>query len=357
MGEGERERERRRERGGGGAAGEGEAEGLLRGGSGAVPVHAFLVPSTRWTTTTNGFPGTPLHRTVLHSTVLSCSAFHSAAQYCTAFHSTAKCCTVLECCAVLNSTLRLTHVRCSTQHTNQLYSTHQHLPSENACADIWNSTEDVLASMANYLKRNGFQRGQPLGYRVTLPAGFDPQADPPLTPSKGQRHMPLEAWISQHGVVLYSDTEPGSVTVSGRVREGPGYSDERPTSVNGGASEGAGYSDAAMEGRGASAVAFAGSGAGVPLSSTPMRLVGAVTTNSDVQYSTLFSALQYCEVRTVQYSAVHSTLHTSVQLCALLVDTPLLRCNDPAALFLVCRWPPTAQPDCASWHPAISKLY
>lgn len=39
--------------------------------------------------------------------------------------------------------------------------------------DIWGSIPDVMASTANYLAKNGWQRGQPWGVEVTLPADFD----------------------------------------------------------------------------------------------------------------------------------------------------------------------------------------
>jgi lytic murein transglycosylase len=41
--------------------------------------------------------------------------------------------------------------------------------------DIWTSVPDVLASIANYLARSGWQRGLPWGYEVALPQGFDPR--------------------------------------------------------------------------------------------------------------------------------------------------------------------------------------
>ena len=40
-------------------------------------------------------------------------------------------------------------------------------------ADIWTSVPDVLASMANYLQKHGWQPGLPWGFEVTLPPGFD----------------------------------------------------------------------------------------------------------------------------------------------------------------------------------------
>jgi lytic murein transglycosylase len=39
--------------------------------------------------------------------------------------------------------------------------------------DIWNDVPDVLASIANYMKEHGWQRGVPWGFEVTVPAGFD----------------------------------------------------------------------------------------------------------------------------------------------------------------------------------------
>lgn len=56
--------------------------------------------------------------------------------------------------------------------------------------DLVHSVPDALASTANYLKRAGWQSGQPWGYEVRLPAGFD--AD--RAGRKARR--PLRAWIA-----------------------------------------------------------------------------------------------------------------------------------------------------------------
>lgn len=40
-------------------------------------------------------------------------------------------------------------------------------------ADIWNSTADTFASIANYLRENGWQAGVPWGFRAVVPRGFD----------------------------------------------------------------------------------------------------------------------------------------------------------------------------------------
>ena len=39
--------------------------------------------------------------------------------------------------------------------------------------DLWTSVPDVLASIANYLKEHGWQRGQPWGFEVIVPPQFD----------------------------------------------------------------------------------------------------------------------------------------------------------------------------------------
>ena len=39
--------------------------------------------------------------------------------------------------------------------------------------DIWRSMSDALASAANYLKESGWEAGQPWGYEVKMPEGFD----------------------------------------------------------------------------------------------------------------------------------------------------------------------------------------
>lgn len=39
--------------------------------------------------------------------------------------------------------------------------------------DIWNSTDDVFASIANYLVNSGWKSNEPWGIEVTLPADFD----------------------------------------------------------------------------------------------------------------------------------------------------------------------------------------
>lgn len=42
--------------------------------------------------------------------------------------------------------------------------------------DIWRSEADTIASIANYLSRNGWQRGQGWGFKATVPENFDREA-------------------------------------------------------------------------------------------------------------------------------------------------------------------------------------
>lgn len=53
--------------------------------------------------------------------------------------------------------------------------------------DIWDSTADALASAAHYLQASGWRRGQPWGFEVRLPQGFDyAQADMATRKSLGE---------------------------------------------------------------------------------------------------------------------------------------------------------------------------
>lgn len=57
--------------------------------------------------------------------------------------------------------------------------------------DLMDNVDDALASTANYLKRNGWQTGQPWGVEVKLPAGFD-------TKGEGRRNKKtLSTWASR----------------------------------------------------------------------------------------------------------------------------------------------------------------
>lgn len=57
--------------------------------------------------------------------------------------------------------------------------------------DIWGSIPDVMASTANYLARNGWQRGQPWGVEVRLPENFD------YSRTELSTRQSTQAWQSQ----------------------------------------------------------------------------------------------------------------------------------------------------------------
>ena len=55
--------------------------------------------------------------------------------------------------------------------------------------DIWDNRSDVLASIANYLAEAGWQRDEPWGYLVRVPAGFD------AGPSGRDDRRTLAEWV------------------------------------------------------------------------------------------------------------------------------------------------------------------
>jgi lytic murein transglycosylase len=60
-----------------------------------------------------------------------------------------------------------------TQFIPQTYLTTAVDADGDGARDIWNSSEDAIASAANLLRKEGWARGQPWHREVVLPAGFD----------------------------------------------------------------------------------------------------------------------------------------------------------------------------------------
>jgi membrane-bound lytic murein transglycosylase B len=60
-----------------------------------------------------------------------------------------------------------------TQFIPTTYNTHAVDFDGDGRRDIWSSTADALASAAHYLQASGWKAGQPWGFEVTLPGGFD----------------------------------------------------------------------------------------------------------------------------------------------------------------------------------------
>jgi len=66
--------------------------------------------------------------------------------------------------------------------------------------DIWDTPVDVFASIANYLRQNGWQPGQPWSAEVQLPSGFDQSL------VKSRTSKPLNEWLAM-GVKPLSSNE------------------------------------------------------------------------------------------------------------------------------------------------------
>ena len=60
-----------------------------------------------------------------------------------------------------------------TQFIPTTYETHAVDFDGDGRRDIWNSSADALASTAHYLQSSGWKQGQPWGFEVELPSGFD----------------------------------------------------------------------------------------------------------------------------------------------------------------------------------------
>ncbi|AIR89274.1 lytic murein transglycosylase [Pseudomonas cremoricolorata] len=87
-----------------------------------------------------------------------------------------------------------------TQFIPTTYNTHAVDFDGDGRRDIWKSTPDALASTAHYLQSSGWKRGQPWGFEVQVPAGFDYwQAD-------GAQRKPVSQWL-QMGVTLPAGTQ------------------------------------------------------------------------------------------------------------------------------------------------------
>ncbi|MFU2317494.1 lytic murein transglycosylase [Rahnella sp. PCH160] len=72
--------------------------------------------------------------------------------------------------------------------------------------DIWKNTDDVFASTANYLSKEGWKRDQGWGQEVKLPAGFDGN----LTGLKNNQMHPASYW-QQMGITQVDGTPLASV--------------------------------------------------------------------------------------------------------------------------------------------------
>ena len=87
--------------------------------------------------------------------------------------------------------------------------------------DLVDSIPDALASTANYLRRSGWRSGQPWGYEVKLPAGFDASA------AGRTSRRPLSDWVARGvtridgGKITPADTRSAILLPAGRA--GPAF--------------------------------------------------------------------------------------------------------------------------------------
>lgn len=87
-----------------------------------------------------------------------------------------------------------------TQFIPTTYLTHAVDFDGDGRRDIWNSTADALASTAHYLQASGWKRGQPWGFEVQVPAGFD------YWLADGSQRKSVNEWL-QLGVKLPTGTQ------------------------------------------------------------------------------------------------------------------------------------------------------
>src|SRR5690554_2124477 len=79
-------------------------------------------------------------------------------------------------------------------HTQFMPTTYQRIAVDfdgDGRRDLVGSIPDALGSTANYLKKSGWRSGEPWGYEVALPAGFD------AAQAGRTRRKPLSAWVGQ----------------------------------------------------------------------------------------------------------------------------------------------------------------
>ncbi len=88
----------------------------------------------------------------------------------------------------------------------------------NGKRDIWNSIPDALATAANLLVKNGWQKGKTWGYEVTLPSGIGEYAEQTKT---------LEEWeklgVKRPGMKVFPRPEDKAILKVLAGENGPGF--------------------------------------------------------------------------------------------------------------------------------------
>ncbi|WP_313027542.1 lytic murein transglycosylase [Pseudomonas lopnurensis] len=94
-----------------------------------------------------------------------------------------------------------------TQFIPTTYNTHAVDFDGDGRRDIWNSSADALASAAHYLQASGWKQGQPWGFEVQLPTGFD------YALADNEIRKPLADWRSLGLRGLPSDRDEASASL------------------------------------------------------------------------------------------------------------------------------------------------
>ncbi|WP_181298026.1 lytic murein transglycosylase [Pseudomonas sp. Q2-TVG4-2] len=105
-----------------------------------------------------------------------------------------------------------------TQFIPTTYNTHAVDFDGDGRRDIWSSSADALASAAHYLQASGWKAGQPWGFEVSLPEGFDyAMADSSI-------RKPLAEWrqLSLNGLPAGMDEASASLLLPAGYR-GPAF--------------------------------------------------------------------------------------------------------------------------------------
>ncbi len=85
--------------------------------------------------------------------------------------------------------------------------------------DIWNNLPDIFASMANYLKTEGWDANLTWGRKVRLPQGFD------MALTDGKQYKSLAQWtalgvVDEQGSALPAKPLQAAITIPGQPYEG-----------------------------------------------------------------------------------------------------------------------------------------
>jgi len=89
--------------------------------------------------------------------------------------------------------------------------------------DIWNTPEDVFASIAHYLKSEGWEKGQALAMPVLLPENFDPKLTEIALTKTAKEWSALGVTYNDGSPLPGGDDKPASVILVGKNADAVPY--------------------------------------------------------------------------------------------------------------------------------------